>query len=426
MRARLLVLAVLLAAVAAVLRATSWQAGNAWLAPPPAPGRLEVHLVLAQDGRAEPLSFHYLEHLTWLNTLAPGQRTAGRHSNAWTSDLAVGYWLSGRPQDLAEMLRLLSGVFKPLALPGDFAAQERTLLQREYDLRMGENISAQVKTALDAFLYQGNRDAATPLGTPEQIAALEYDRARALHEKSHLPEQARLVVLGDVTPGQLRRALAAAGLGGGPDLPAPTAPPPFLLAAPETRVFTFDRAEAAPRLVWRRVVRLEAPVGYDLLETQAALLSDILDSNLPGGLAGPLRFDAFVTRSFSVAVTALDERHVELRFDAAPDTGVPLARVQSAFEAALAEAARGIPQATWARIRARFAAYWPDWDDPRARDAWMAEYVLDRVQNLRSPLGEREIRALDEQLARQDLGHLLAALAGPGRTAIALIGKEPQ
>ncbi|MGD7552013.1 hypothetical protein ACQCP0_25565, partial [Ralstonia pseudosolanacearum] len=82
----------------------------------------------------------------------------------------------------------------------------------------------------------------------------------------------------------------------------------------------------------------------DLLDARLDHLRDMLDTNLPGGLAGPLRFDARIARDYRLHLTAIDERHIELWFQASPDTGVSLPGLRAGFEAALAKsAATGIP-----------------------------------------------------------------------------------
>jgi hypothetical protein len=382
-----------------------------------------VEIVLPYPAGQEVLA-HYTEHLAWLNAMGAKARDADRHSNAWTNAYAVGYWLSGAPEDLPELLRALSGVFDPLELPRDFAAEERGILLREYDHRMADNPDAKADAALDAFLYAGNRMAASPIGTPAAIGALDYDAARALHAETHRPGNARLVVIGDITPRQVRRAMRQAGWPRATGDGAATLPPAFDPAAPDRIVLRDPEPDAAPRLIWRKVVTLPEPMPFDLLEAQAALLGDILFSNLPGGLAGPLRFDAAIASRFDVDVWPIDEDTIEIGFRASPDRGVSLATLQAAFEAALAAtAAAGIPEDTHRRALDR-VDFWPDWDDPEDTAAWRAAYVLDRVSRLREPLSERALKRLDRGLSRETTNALLRRLAGAGRTAIAFIGPE--
>lgn len=81
-------------------------------------GTVSVHITMEGQGTS-PIGLHYAEHLAWLNAVG-AERPADRHSNAWTSDTAVGYWLSGAPEDLSDLLETLKGVFAPIDLPPDF------------------------------------------------------------------------------------------------------------------------------------------------------------------------------------------------------------------------------------------------------------------------------------------------------------------
>ena len=387
------------------------------------PQDTSVHVIIDHDLHDRILA-HYTEHLAWLPNIGKDSRPEDRDSNAWTDDYAVGYWLSGPPEDLTDMLRRLKGVFDPIDLPRDVAETERDIVLREYDWRMADNPDAQAAEEMEPFLYEGNAIAASVIGTPEEIMALSYDEAKAFHAETHRPERARLVVVGDVTKGDLARAMTEAGF---PDLDADRediAPPPFTLAAPDTRTFRYPDPVKAPRMIWRKVVALPEAVDFDLLETQTTLLRDILDTNLPGGLAGPLRFDAFIAKGFSITLAPIDERHIELIFEAEPDKGISFEALQKAFETALASSAEGIPAETYDRVRDRFASYWPDWSDDEETGEWMADYTLDRVSTLREPLTQRQLRRLDGRLEAAGIDTLLSAIVGPGRTAVAFIGKD--
>lgn len=427
-RLPLAALAIILAGVSAVLGATSWlllqpSASQTYRVEVPELVKAQANIVLPYPVGHGPLA-HYTEHLAWLPNIGKDSRPEDRDSNAWTNDYAVGYWLSGPPEDLTDMLRRLKVVFDPIDLPRHVAETERDIILREYDWRMGNNPDAQAAEEMEAFLYKGNAIAASIIGTPEQIKALTYDQAKAFHEETHRPERARLVVVGDVSERQLAAAMEDAGF---PDLDArraDIAPPPFTLGAPETRMFQVPDASAAPRMTWRKVVALAEPVDFDLLEAQTALVRDILDTNLPGGLAGPLRFDAFVAKGFGISLVPINESHIELIFSAEPDKGVGFAAMQSAFEAALSASAEGVPDATYERVRERFKGFWPDWSDDEETARWMANYTLARVSTLREPKTERQMRKIDGQIDAADIDTILAALARPGRTAIAFIGTD--
>jgi hypothetical protein len=71
-----------------------------------------AHVVFSSGGQSTHIA-HYTEHLAWLPNIGKDSRPEDRDSNAWTNDYAVGYWLSGPPEDLPDMLRRLKVVFDP-------------------------------------------------------------------------------------------------------------------------------------------------------------------------------------------------------------------------------------------------------------------------------------------------------------------------
>jgi predicted Zn-dependent peptidase len=390
---------------------------------PSDPKKVSVTLVLPRAAYPGPLA-HYVEHLSWLPNMGKDSRPFDRHTNAVTGPLTIVYWQSGDPKQLPDMLRKLATVFEPIAVPREFAEQERDIVLREYDLRMADNPDGKIGEDVNAFLYAGNPDAYSVIGKPAEIRAMTFDEAKAFHAATHRPELARLVMIGDISKKELRRAMKTAGFPALSGDRARITQPPFTLAGLESRNFAYPNHEIAPRIAWRKVVTLPAPVDYDLLVIQSRLLRNILETSLPGGLAGPLRHDNMIARAFSISITALDEDNVEIGFYGDPDTGVTFSQLQSAFETALASSAKSIPDATYKRVRERFKDYWPDWNDREKVGDWMADYTQARVQNLRQPLPENRIRKLDAKLKKQDIERLLKALAGPGRLAVATFGKD--
>jgi len=408
--------------------ATSTKFYATYLIHTPDTERIEVYLII-QNGEADNAGrvglTHYTEHLAWLSAIGQKDRAVDRDANAWTDDLAVGYWLTGAKEDLPELLASLSKVFSPIDLPPDFMSEERDVILREYDLRLTNNIDGRVDEAVKALIYEGSTYARSVMGTQEQIAVFDPQSAIALHDKTYRPENTVLVVVGDITPEELNAAL--------PDLPivasALTPLPTLTIEGTSETVLTFPDPNADPRMVWRRIVTLDEAQSLDVLETRLALLRDILDSSLPGGLAGPLQYDNFIARSFDISLWPLDETHIEIGVTAYPDAGIGLAEMQHAFEAALEASARAaIPEETYTRVKARFKEYWPDWTDENEVADWMAAYTIDRVSIRREPLGIEAIKLLDQQLGREDLNALLQNYTENARTVVAFIGneKEPQ
>ncbi len=387
------------------------------------PGDVVLYAVFANTAEPRALG-HYIEHLTWLPNIGQGSGPDGRHTNATTSAESIAYWISGKPEDLSILLDKLATVFRPLSVPTPMGLGERDILIREYELRGVGQPDVQISEEMDAFLFEGNPRGQSILGTPEMIRSLRLEDAKAFHDASHRPEAVRIVVTGNVSESKVLAAMKEVGF---PDLAGPPPPPPapIALGAPVTRIFSETEPRYAPRMIWRRVVTLAEPVDFDFLEQQCQLLRSTLDTNLPGGIAGPLRFESFIAKSFALDIAPLDERHVELRFVAEPDKGIGFNRLRDAFEATLAASASGIPAATYQRVRARRSGEIPDGTDPQAQTDWMARYVVNRALGLRPAKPPADLRGFDARLSRTAIETLLSALAGPGRTAIGFIGKDP-
>lgn len=390
----------------------------------PDSGNVTAYIVLnlsAYPSEPEGLA-HYTEHLVWQNVFGGESSDAVLHSNAWTNVRTSGYWLSGPREKLPELLKDLSGVFDPLVVAAEFADGERDILVREYERRLLDNTDGQASVDMNRFLYEGNAIAASVIGTPDSINALTYGDAASLQQATHTPDNAFLVIVGDVGEKEVLQAIETAEI---PPLQTDEvheiSPLRFQLAQAESEVFNFDVAAAEARIVLRKVVALEQPVDFDTLEVQTRLLREVLISSLPGGLAGPLRFDAFVARSFNVNVFPLDEQHIELWFEATPDSGVTLNELQAAFEATLADSMKGIPASTFERIRKRSESDWPDWDDESETSRWMARYVIQKTSSLREPLSSQKLQGLQEGLSLDALNRLLKSFQRDGRKAVALI-----
>ena len=388
------------------------------------PESVTITLVIRGDAYSQ-AKLHYVEHLAWQNAVGKTDRSSDRHSNAWTNDYTVGYWLSGPQEDFQHMLNKLAGVFNPIDLSRNFAEQEREIILREYDLQIANDIDAQAALDMGEFLYMHNAFATSVIGTPEEIMSFDYDTARALHSATHSPENATLVIIGDVTEQQVLVALNEL------DLPEPQGEriditsPHFYMGVPSRKTLFYPEPTASARIIWRRVVQLDDPMQFDLLEAHTALLRDILDTNLPGGLGGPLQIDATIARSFDIEIWPIEEHHIEVSFTASPDRNVSLSELRAAFETTLSGlASNGITPKTYDRVHGRFDGFWPDWTDKEETAGWMAGYVLNRVSIARMPLPKRKLKQLKDRLGIDTTNALLRQLAAEGRTAIAFVGPE--
>ena len=367
---------------------------------------------------------HYTEHLVALNSIVGETDSPARHANAYTSRTSVGYHLKGDKRNLNAIIKKLTGVFDPLTVDPLFAKQEIDIVHREYDLGVINNVDYLAYEVMTPFLFSGNAIGRSVISNPEIIKTYSYDKAKAYYAATHLRRAATLLVLGDVTKSEVNAAVKASGLS---PLTAESIteikPVEFKLAKAESKVFKFAHISAEPRMSFRKIVKLDKPINFDLLDFQTRLLAATLETNLPGGLAGPLRHDEFVASGYDVYIEPLDEQHIQFWIFATLGGGVTFEQLQSKFETAFKRSADGIPDNTFKRIKQRTRQYWLDWEDNDAVTEWMQDHAQRRVDMLRQPASKMTLKKLSEQITVEDINALLEALQKPGRQAVAHIGK---
>ncbi|MEI8179797.1 hypothetical protein [Aestuariivirga sp.] len=381
-------------------------------------GRVALTLIIPYEA-AQPGLAHYLEHLVFRSAIKGLWGDTDPDTNAHTNENVIRYELSGPAGDLSLMLGTLAGVFRPITISDQRAADERGIVMREYDYRLANDVRSRADEATRPFLYSGTPAAISVIGSPKDIQGLTLDAARRLHAASHLPGRAILQVTGDVTMEDVTGALKTSHF---PRLAALNSlyPSPALIAAPVERVFTLWDDVAEPGLVWDEVVALPKRESFEHLMSVSELLSDILRSGLDGSIAKPLHYDGFIARDIFVTVYPLDESHVEVYVRALPDSGVSLASLRAALERALQDSAKGIPVRTFARVHKRITDIWLE--EPR----WFVGYQLRRLMLNRMPATLTELKDIDDNLALADVNHLAASLVAPGRLAVVQMGREVQ
>lgn len=297
---------------------------------------------------------HYVEHLAWLSAFGGGENERIRHSNAWTNHFSTGYWQKTTKGELHSALRDLTSVTEPFDLDPDFALEERKIVLREYDYRVAERPMHSVFRDMERVLYGSGAMSRSVIGEPSVIAQYSMNAAIALHQDSHALSQAILVAYGDINSSQLKSAVQSLA---DENEPAPTThAAPILVEDGSVQ----DRATLAlpevseDAFLYRKLVPLVSCGGPVMCQAIVEIAEDALDSTLPGGLAGALRFDHFVARSFSLHISIIGGEYAELSFVGYPDNGVPLEELENTFKAALLHSlTNGLPQDSFDRISAR-------------------------------------------------------------------------
>lgn len=379
-----------------------------------------VNLIIPYDATRPGLA-HYVEHLVYLTAIEGRFGKTDPDSNAQTYPNAISYQLSGRARELQEILQVLAGVFRPLDLTTGAAEDERGIVMREYDYSEAGNARQLATDALDAFLYAGNGQALSTIGSRADIAGFTLADAQRFHAASHRPDGAILLISGDVTLENVMTDLANASF---PVLSPRGALKPVTIAmAPPAELHVSFPGNTVPALYWNKLVTLPQPVQFDHLDGLCARLQGILKSGLPGSIAGPLHYDGRLARELSIHVYALDESHVELLIEAEPDAHVSFAALRKAIEEALAASAQGIPEASFARVSKRVVVAVPQ--APAAAPGWSVPYMARRLLAHRVPLDNAALGDIDRQITWAEADGLLKAIVtAPGRLAIAERGED--
>ncbi|MBF2761529.1 MAG: hypothetical protein ISN28_14930 [Ectothiorhodospiraceae bacterium AqS1] len=165
----------------------------------------------------------------------------------------------------------------------------------------------------------------------------------------------------------------------------------------------------------RRLIPLSDCEPNVRCEMIAQIAETSLSSTLPGGLAGPLRYDRFIARRFSLDISLIKDRYIHLGFRARPDRGVLLKSVQRVFESSLrATLENGLPQETLDAILLRLKN---DLDGVLERDRPGYNH---RLAWGRLRLGKTIFSLSDQQKAlldirSNDVNRFLKALSKPDR-----------
>ncbi|WP_245964061.1 M16 family metallopeptidase [Roseovarius spongiae] len=307
-----------------------------------------VHMVWYRAGSAdeEPGSSgvaHFLEHLLFkgTDTLAPGEFSAtvarnGGNDNAFTNYDYTGYYQRVAADRLELMMRMESDRMVNLRLDENDIATERDVILEERNQRVENNPSALFREQRNAAQYLNHRYGVPIIGWRREMRELDLEKALAFYERNYAPNNAVLVVAGDVTPDEVR-ALAEKYYGpipANPDL-APRDRPqePRQIAA---RRITYQDARVAQPYVMRSYLAPERDHGAQQQAAALALLAELLGGGTTSVMAEKLQFDTQVAVQAQAWYdgTSLDDTTFSLLV--VPADGVSLEEAEEAMDAVIA------------------------------------------------------------------------------------------
>lgn len=171
---------------------------------------------------------HFFEHLMFKGTTnhKAGEFDAaiaaiGGSNNAFTSFDYTAYYETVTPAALGEMMRFEADRMRNLDLSDEVVATERDVILEERRSRVDNSPDALLGEEVNATLYQNQPYRIPVIGWKQEIEALNRTDARAFYDRYYTPNNAVLVVAGDVDAQTVRELAEQAydKLERGPDLP---------------------------------------------------------------------------------------------------------------------------------------------------------------------------------------------------------------
>lgn len=155
---------------------------------------------------------HYLEHLMFKGTKTVpsgffSERVAalGGSENAFTGDDYTGYFQRVPPEALEEMMRLEADRMENLVLEQSKILAERDVVDEERNQRTENNPGSLLREAMGAALYQNHPYGLPIIGWAHEVNALTKDDAIYFYDRFYTPNNAILVVAGNVEPDEVKR-----------------------------------------------------------------------------------------------------------------------------------------------------------------------------------------------------------------------------
>lgn len=248
---------------------------------------------------------HFLEHLMFKGTRSHPEGTFSRviaelggEENAFTSADYTAYFQRVAAEHLQTMMAYEADRMHNLILTEEVVAPERKVVLEERSMRVDGDPSAELSEALDATLYLRHPYGIPVIGWREEIEALTAADAIAFYDRYYTPNNAVLVVAGDVTADAVE-AMARDTYG---KVPRRADPPPRLrLDAEEIAVPRSLRH--ADEKVQQESVRIAWLVpSYNTAAPGVAEALDVLAEALGGGSTALLYRDLVIEKKLAASV----------------------------------------------------------------------------------------------------------------------------
>jgi len=308
---------------------------------------------------------HVLEHMMFKGSskLGPGEasrvlRDLGAEENAFTSDDYTAFYQVLARDRLPVALEMEADRMATLALPESEFTREIEVIKEERRLRTDDKPSQKAFELFKAAAYPSSSYRTPTIGWMADLQRTTVEDARDWYRTWYTPNNATLVVVGDVQPEEVK-ALAERFFGGIPQRPVPVAKRPMELAEPGERRLTLPVRTQLPSLLMAFNVP-GAATAADPRSVQALRLTvALLDGGYSARMASRLERGAEVVSGSSASYDAYDRGDSLFILSATPNTEKhkTLADAEKALWGLLDDLKRTPPSAQeLERVRAQYIA----------------------------------------------------------------------
>jgi len=308
---------------------------------------------------------HFLEHLMFKGTskhpageFSETVLRVGGNENAFTSTDYTGYFQRVPREELGKMMEFEADRMTGLVLKDENVLPERDVVLEEYNMRVANSPEARLTEQIMAALYLNHPYGRPAIGWHQEIEKLDREDALAFYKRFYAPNNAILVIAGDVDPNEVR-PMAERTFG------VIAAQP----AIPARRVRPQEPTPEAPRTVTVSDPRVEQPGirRYYLVPSAATAAAgespalDVLAQLMGGGSNSYLYRRLVVDRSLAVNATAAYQSvsldPTQFTVSVSPKPGVAFAQVEQVIDEIIADIGKnGIRSEDLERVKTQLIA----------------------------------------------------------------------
>ncbi|WP_339912459.1 pitrilysin family protein [Sulfitobacter litoralis] len=286
---------------------------------------------------------HFLEHLLFKATdkMEAGEFSAtvaknGGRDNAFTSYDYTAYFQRVAADRLELMMQMESDRMKNIRLTPENIATERDVIIEERNQRTENDPSALFREQLNAAQYLNHRYGTPVIGWMHEMRELDLQDALDFYKLYYSPNNAILVVSGDVEPDNVRQ-LAEQNYG---EIPANPELPERLRTQepPQTaeRRLTFRDDRVAQEYVSRSYLAQERDPGDQKTAAALTILAELLGGGTTSYFAEKLQFDTSIATYSAAFYSGQSLDDTTFNIVVVPQPGVSLQDAEDAMDAAVA------------------------------------------------------------------------------------------